>query len=158
VAALYPEGPASKGYTSVVNGRHYDRLQGLLDDAKAKGARVVATGPSPDRAKVRAHTIPPTLVLDFHDDMRIMQEEIFGPVLPIVTYGDLDEAIAYVGARPRALFYYFGSSATNRTRVLSQTISGGVTIIGTLLHYVQEDLPFGGVGPSGLGAYQRRSP
>ena len=154
VAALYPEGPASMDYTSIVNGRHYDRLQGLLDDAKAKGARVVATGPSPERAKARAHTIPPTLVLDVHDDMRIMQEEIFGPVLPIVTYGDLDEAIAYVGARPRPLsLYYFGSSATNRTRVLTQTTSGGVTINGTLLHYVQEDLPFGGVGPSGFGAY-----
>ena len=154
VAALYPEGPASDDYTSIVNVRHYDRLRGLLDDAQAKGARVVETGPSPERAKSRAHTLAPTLVLDVHDDMRIMQEEIFGPVLPIVTYRDLDEAIAFVNARPRPLaLYYFGSSATNRTRVLTRTTSGGVTINGTLLHYVQDDLPFGGVGASGFGAY-----
>jgi len=153
VAALYPEGPASEDYTSIVNVRHYERLRGLLDDARAKGARVVDTGPS-EHAKRRAHTLPPTLVLNVHDDMRIMQEEIFGPVLPIVTYRDLDDAIAFVNARPRPLgLYYFGSSASNRRQVLTRTTSGGVTINGTLLHYVQDDLPFGGVGASGFGAY-----
>ena len=154
VAALYPEGPASEDYTSIVNVRHYERLRGLLDDARAKGARVVETGPSPEHAKRRAHTLPPTLVLNVHDDMRIMQEEIFGPVLPIVTYRDLDEAIAFVNARPRPLgLYYFGSSAPNRRQVLTRTTSGGVTINGTLLHYAQDDLPFGGIGASGFGAY-----
>ena len=154
VAALYPEGPASEDYTSIVNVRHYERLRGLLDDARAKGARVVDTGPSPEHAKRRAHTLPPTLVLNVHDDMRIMREEIFGPVLPIVTYRDLDEAIAFVNARPRPLgLYYFGSSAPNRRQVLTRTTSGGVTINGTLLHYVQDDLPFGGIGASGFGAY-----
>lgn len=154
VATLYPEGPASEDYTSIVNVRHYERLRRLLDDARAKGARVVETGPSPEQAKRIAHTLPPTLVLNVHDDMRIMQEEIFGPVLPIVTYRELTEAIAFVNARPRPLaLYYFGSSATNRRQVLTRTTSGGVTINGTLLHYVQDDLPFGGVGASGLGAY-----
>ena len=154
VAALYPEGPASEDYTSIVNVRHYERLRGLLDDARAKGARIVETGPSPEHAKRRAHTLPPTLVLNVHDDMRIMQEEIFGPVLPIVTYRDLDDAIAFVNARPRPLgLYYFGSSAPNRRQVLTRTTSGGVTINGTLLHYVQDDLPFGGIGASGFGAY-----
>jgi coniferyl-aldehyde dehydrogenase len=154
VAALYPEGPASQDYTSIVNVRHYDRLRGLLVDAQAKGARIVETGRSPERANGRAHTLPPTLVFNVRDDMRIMQEEIFGPLLPIVTYRDLDEAIAFVSARPRPLgLYYFGSSATNRARVLTRTTSGGVTINGTLMHYVQDDLPFGGVGPSGFGAY-----
>jgi len=154
VAALYPEGPASDDYTSIVNVRHYQRLRGLLDDAEAQGARIVESGPSPERATSRAHTIAPTLVLDVRDDMRIMQEEIFGPVLPIVAYRDLDDAIAFVNARPRPLgLYYFGSSAANQTRVLTRTTSGGVTINGTLLHYAQEDLPFGGVGPSGFGAY-----
>ena len=154
VAALYPEGPVSEDYTSIVNVRHYDRLRGLLDDAQAKGARVVEPQLSPEQAKRRAHTLPPTLVLDVHDDMRIMQEEIFGPVLPIVTYRDLDEAIAFVNARPRPLgLYYFGSSAANRRQVLTRTTSGGVTINGTLLHYVQDDLPFGGIGASGFGAY-----
>jgi coniferyl-aldehyde dehydrogenase len=154
VTALYPEGPASGDYTSIVNLRHYERLRGLLDDARAKGARVVETGLSPEHAKRRAHTLPPTLVLNVHDDMRIMQEEIFGPVLPIVTYRDLDDAIAFVNARPRPLgLYYFGSSASNRRQVLTRTTSGGVTINGTLLHYVQDDLPFGGIGASGFGAY-----
>ena len=154
VASLYPAGPASQDYSSIVNVRHYDRLRGLLEDAQAKGARIVETGPSPELAKRRAHTLPPTLVLDVRDDMRIMQEEIFGPLLPIVTYHDLDEAIAFVNARPRPLaLYYFGSSPTNRTRVLTRTTSGGVTINGTILHFVQDDLRFGGVGPSGFGAY-----
>ena len=154
VAELYPKGPASPDYTSIVSARHYTRLRGLLDDARAKGARVIETGLLPEQARGLAHTLAPTLVLDVRDDMRIMQEEIFGPLLPIVTYRDLDEAIAFVNARPRPLaLYYFGSSAKNRRQVLSRTTSGGVTINGTLLHYAQEDLPFGGVGPSGLGAY-----
>jgi coniferyl-aldehyde dehydrogenase len=154
VAALYPEGAASPDYTSIVNVRHYERLRGLLDDARAKGARVIEAGPSAEQATRRAHTLPPTLVLNVRDDMRIMQEEIFGPVLPIVTYRDLADAIGFVNARPRPLgLYYFGSSATNRTQVLTRTTSGGVTINGTLLHYVQDDLPFGGVGASGFGAY-----
>lgn len=154
VARLYPEGPASQDYTSIVNARHYDRLRALLDDARAKGARIVETGPFPERARSRAHTLPPTLVLEVHDDMKILQEEIFGPVLPIATYAELDDAIAVVNARPRPLaLYWFGSSAAHRTRVLTRTTSGGVSINGTLLHYAQDDLPFGGVGPSGFGAY-----
>ncbi len=154
VAKLYPAGPASEDYTSIVNERHYERLLDLLRDAQEEGARVIETGPSPEQARHRAHTLPPTLILDVHDDMRIMQEEIFGPLLPIVTYRDLDQAIAFVNARPRPLaLYYFGSSATNRARVLERTTSGGVAINGTLLHYVLDDLPFGGVGPSGFGAY-----
>jgi len=154
VAALYPNGPASEDYTSIVNARHYDRLRALLDDARAKGARIVETGRLPEQAKGRARTLAPTLVFNVRDDMRIMQEEIFGPLLPIVTYGHLDEAIAFVNARPRPLgLYYFGSSAANRQKVLTRTTSGGVTINGTILHYAQEDLPFGGIGPSGMGAY-----
>jgi len=154
VAALYPEGPASPDYTSIVNPRHYERLRGLLDDARAKGARVVETGPSPERAKGRAHTLPPTLVFNVDDGMRIMQEEIFGPLLLVVTYRDLGDAIQFVNGRPRPLaLYYFGSSATNRARVLGETTSGGVAINGSLVHYVQDDLPFGGIGPSGFGAY-----
>jgi len=154
VVALYPEGPEAEDYTSIVNERHYERLRGLLDDARGKGARILQTGRAPEQARRRAHTLPPTLVFDVQDGMRLMQEEIFGPVLPIVTYRHLDEAIAFVNARPRALaLYYFGSAAANRRKVLSGTTSGGVTINGTLMHYVQEDLPFGGVGPSGFGAY-----
>jgi coniferyl-aldehyde dehydrogenase len=154
VAALYPEGPASPDYSSIVNSRHHDRLLGLLEDAQAKGARVRETGPAPERARTRAHTLAPTLVFGVRDEMRLMQEEIFGPVLPVIPYRDLEEAIAYVNARPRPLaLYYFGSSAENQRSVLARTTSGGVTVNGTILHYVQEDLPFGGIGPSGFGAY-----
>jgi len=154
VAALYPDGPGSQDYSSILNTRHHERLRGLLDDAQAKGARLMEIGPAAGQPKARAHTLAPTLVFDVRDDMRIMQEEIFGPVLPIVTYRDLSEAIAYVNARPRPLaLYYFGSSSASRRRVLTETTSGGVTVNGTLLHYVQDDLPFGGVGASGTGAY-----
>jgi coniferyl-aldehyde dehydrogenase len=154
VAAMYPSGPASADYTSILSERHFNRLRALLDDARAKGARVINAGPVPDQAQMRAHTLPPTLVLDVTDDMRVMQEEIFGPVLPIVTYRELDEAIARVNARPRPLaLYYFGGSGTTRTKVLTRTTSGNVTINGTLTHYAQDDLPFGGIGASGIGAY-----
>lgn len=101
-----------------------------------------------------AHTLASTFILNVTDDMKIMQEEIFGPVLPIKTYHSLDEAIAYVNSHPRPLaLYYFGHDDDDRRKVLSRTTSGNVTINGSLTHYAQEDLPFGGVGPSGIGAY-----
>jgi coniferyl-aldehyde dehydrogenase len=154
VATMYPDGPASRDYTSIINDRHYKRLRGLLDDARAKGARILAAGPRPEQASTRPRTLPPTLVLGANEGMRIMQEEIFGPVLPIVTYRDLDDAIAYINARPRPLaLYYFGNAGPNRDKVLTRTTSGNVTVNATLLHYAQDDLPFGGVGASGIGAY-----
>ena len=154
VSALYPNGPASDDYTSIINERHYNRLTGLIDDARAKGARVINVGKNQQDASRRAHTLAPMLVLDVKDEMRIMQEEIFGPILPVRSYLDIDEAISYINARPRPLaLYYYGSDDEHRRRVLSRTISGNVTINATLMHYAQDDLPFGGVGPSGMGAY-----
>lgn len=154
VASLYPNGPASDDYTSIINDRHYARLTGLIDDARAKGARILQVGRKPADPRGRPHTLAPTIVLDAKDNMRIMQEEIFGPVLPVLPYRDIDEAIAYVNARPRPLaLYYYGSDGESRRKVLSRTTSGNVTINGTLMHYAQDDLPFGGVGPSGMGAY-----
>ena len=154
VAALYPTGPASNDYSSIINDRHFARLTGLIDDAHAKGARILEAGPQAGEAGRRPHTLAPTIVLDARDDMRIMQEEIFGPVLPVLPYRDIDEAIAYVNARPRPLaLYYYGGDGEDRRKVLSRTTSGNVTINGTLMHYAQDDLPFGGVGPSGMGAY-----
>jgi coniferyl-aldehyde dehydrogenase len=154
VAGLYPNGPASDDYTSILNDRHYARLNELLDDARSKGARVVESGPKPSDANSRPHTLAPMIVLGATDEMRVMQEEIFGPVLPILTYRQIDEAIAHINARPRPLaLYYFGDSGEDRRKVLARTTSGNVTINGTLMHYAQDDLPFGGVGPSGMGAY-----
>ncbi|MFL1873636.1 coniferyl aldehyde dehydrogenase [Hansschlegelia beijingensis] len=154
VATLYPDGPTSDDYTSIINDRHFARLNTMVNDARAKGARVREVGAAPENAAKRPHTLAPTIVLGASDDMAIMQEEIFGPVLPILPYRDLDGAIAYVNARPRPLaLYYFGGDDADRAKVLSRTTSGNVTINGTIMHYAQDDLPFGGVGPSGMGAY-----
>ncbi|WP_420177712.1 coniferyl aldehyde dehydrogenase [Kerstersia gyiorum] len=157
VHALYPDGPTSADYTSIINERHHARLTGLIEDARAQGARILEIGAKPKDASLRAHTLAPTLILNVTDDMKIMQEEIFGPVLPIKTYHSLDEAIAYVNSHPRPLaLYYFGHDDDDRRKVLSRTTSGNVTVNGSLTHYAQEDLPFGGVGPSGIGAYHGR--
>ena len=154
VASFYADGPTSEHYTSIINERHYARLQGLIDDARAKGARIIEVGNRPGDASRRPNTLAPTVVLGVTDDMRIAHEEIFGPVLPIFPYRDIDDAIAYVNARPRPLaLYYFGADDEDRRKVLSRTTSGNVTINGTIMHIAQDDLPFGGVGPSGMGAY-----
>jgi coniferyl-aldehyde dehydrogenase len=154
VRTLYPNGPADGDYTSIIDERRYCRLQTLLEDARAKGARVIELGSVGGDGGGRPHTLAPTVVLGGTDDMAIMQEEIFGPVLAVVAYRDLDEAIGYINARPRPLaLYYFGHNGADRRKVLSRTISGNVTINDTLLHFAQEDLPFGGVGASGIGAY-----
>jgi coniferyl-aldehyde dehydrogenase len=97
---------------------------------------------------------PPKLLIGVTDEMAVMQEEIFGPILPVVTYDALDDAIAYVNARPRPLaLYFFGNDTASQRRVVERTTSGGVLINDTILHYAQDDLPFGGIGPSGMGAY-----
>ena len=98
--------------------------------------------------------MPLHIVRDVTDDMILMQEEIFGPILPLCRYGDIDGAIAEVNRRDRPLgLYYFGSDAAERRRVLDRTVSGGVTLDDVIFHIGQEDLPFGGIGPSGMGAY-----
>ena len=154
VRSRYPDGPASGDFTSVINERHYGRLRALLDEARAKGARVIEVGANPEAARSRPHTLAPTVVLGATADMGILNEEIFGPVLPIVPYRDIDDAIAHINAGPRPLaLYYFGGNGEDRRKVLERTTSGNVTINDTLLHYAQDDLPFGGVGASGMGAY-----
>ena len=152
IDALYPDIASNPDYSWVVNDRHFARLTGLVEDAKAKGTRVVEIGAKPHDRQSRLFR--PTLLLDVTDDMAVMQEEIFGPILPVVTYDELDDAIAYVNARPRPLaLYYFGTDAQSQQMVLERTTSGGVLINDTILHYAQDDLPFGGVGLSGMGAY-----
>lgn len=154
VTTLYPDGPASVDYTCIVNDRHYTRLNDLLRDAEDKGAQVLKAGPQVDASRLRPRTIAPAVVLRATDDMKVMREEIFGPILPVISYRNIDEAISYINARPRPLaLYYFGTNGSDRREVLSRTTSGGVTINNTLMHFVQDDLPFGGVGASGIGAY-----
>jgi coniferyl-aldehyde dehydrogenase len=156
VAKLYPDIASNPDYTSIVNDRHYARLAGLLNDARNKGARVIeVAGPaSPGSMTTHPRTIVPTIVLDVTDEMNVMRDEIFGPILPVVPYRDLEDAIGYVNSRPRPLaLYFFGTDGPARQLVLERTTSGGVSINETNLHYAQHDIPFGGIGPSGMGAY-----
>ncbi len=154
VARFYPDGPASPDYTSIVSDRHYERLKGLVEDARRRGSRVMAVGANSKDGAERPRTLAPTLIVGAGDDSAVMQEEIFGPILPVRTYRTLDEAIDFVNARPRPLaLYYFGERDPECERVLERTTSGNVGINNTLLHVAQDDLPFGGIGPSGMGAY-----
>ena len=155
VSKMYPTLKNNPDYTSVVNQRHYDRLQGYIADAKAKGAEVVEINPAhEDFSQQPHHRIPPTLIIDPTDDMTVMQDEIFGPILPVKTYAKIDEAIDYVNAHPRPLgLYYFGTDKDEERKVLDSTTSGGVSVNEVVFHVAQDDLPFGGVGPSGMGAY-----
>jgi coniferyl-aldehyde dehydrogenase len=153
-ARLYPTIQDNPDYTSIVNERHYQRLQGLIEDARARGARVIELVGDGAPADPSRRKLVPTVLLDVDDGMRVMQEEIFGPILPIVVRDTLDDAIGYVNARERPLaLYWFGHDAARQRHVLAHTLAGGVTINDTLLHIAQEGLPFGGVGPSGQGHY-----
>ena len=155
VTTMYPTLKDNPDYSSVINQRHYDRLMGYIDDAKSKGAEIVEINPAREDFRQQPfHKIPPTVVLNPTDDMKIMQDEIFGPLLPVKTYGKMDEAIAYVNDHPRPLgLYYFGRDRAEQQRVLSGTTSGGVSVNDVIMHVAMEDLPFGGIGPSGMGAY-----
>lgn len=155
VSKMYPTLKNNPDYTSVINQRHFDRLQGYIADAKAKGAEVVEINPAhEDFSQQPHHRIPPTLIIDPTDDMTVMQDEIFGPILPVKTYAKIDEAIEYVNAHPRPLgLYYFGTDKVEERKVLDSTTSGGVSVNEVVFHVAQDDLPFGGVGPSGMGAY-----
>lgn len=153
VAAGYPAMGSTPDFTSIVSEQHFTRLSSYLDDARSQGAEIVelAPGVAPDKVSRR---MPPVVLLKVNDNMRVMQDEIFGPLLPVVIYHDLDQAIAYVNDRPRPLaLYYFDNDNARIQRVLDQTVAGGVTINDTLLHIAQDDLPFGGVGFSGMGCY-----
>lgn len=152
VRSAYPGGTSDKDYGSIISQRHYDRLVGLVEDAKQKGAKVREVGVT--SAPPRTRTYPPTIIMGATPQMTVMQQEIFGPLLPIVSYRQLSDAISFVNAKPRPLaLYMFSDRRANVAEVLERTTSGNVTINDTLLHYAQDDLPFGGVGPSGMGAY-----
>jgi coniferyl-aldehyde dehydrogenase len=151
---LYPAFRGNPDYTSIVSERHLQRLRDLVKDAGARGARVIEIEPSTDAIGRSDRQMAPTLLLDVTDDMRVMREEIFGPVLPIVPYDTLADALRYVNQRDRPLaLYWFGTNRAARDQVLAGTIAGGVSVNDTLLHIAQEELPFGGIGPSGQGHY-----
>ncbi|WP_323122944.1 coniferyl aldehyde dehydrogenase [Burkholderia alba] len=152
VARLYPDFASNPDFASIISDRHFARLQTLASDAKAAGARL---HPLADGANTRVpRRFTPTVVTQAPEYAAVMQEEIFGPLLPLVPYDELDDAIAYVNARPHPLaLYLFEESRRVVDRVLRETISGGVSVNETLMHTACGSLPFGGVGQSGMGAY-----
>lgn len=155
-AAMYPTLLHNPEYTSVVNERHFQRLQAYLEDLAERGAQALAINPGKEdfSTQVNSYKIPPTLLVKPPEDSKVMEEEIFGPLLPIRTYRDFEETIDYVNAHPRPLAaYYFGRDKAEEEAVLKRTTSGGVCINDVIMHVGQEDLPFGGIGPSGMGAY-----
>jgi coniferyl-aldehyde dehydrogenase len=158
VKRLYPRLAANPDYTAIVNERHYRRLVGYVDEAKSHGAQVIELNPAGEPLFPEDRRLPPTLILQPDPHLKVMQEEIFGPILAVCGYRTLDDAIAFVNARPRPLaLYYFGADRAGREAVLSRTVSGGVTVNDTLLHVAVEGLPFGGIGASGMGAYHGKA-
>jgi coniferyl-aldehyde dehydrogenase len=153
VAARYGDFSEADDYTRIVNDAQYARLRGYLDDARARGCEVIELATiDPVRAQ-RERLLPPTLVLDPPDDTTLMREEIFGPILPVRGYHGLEEALAVVRAHARPLALYpFSRDRATVERILARTSSGGVTVNDTLLHFGVHELPFGGIGPSGMGA------
>lgn len=150
VRCAYPELANSPDYTSIASERQFQRLTAWLAEARARGATIIELGDSDPARRVLA----PTLVVGAPADVRLMQEEIFGPILPLVPADSVDAAIAYVNASPRPLaLYHFDHDRKRIRRVLERTIAGGVTINDTILHIAQSELPFGGIGPSGMGVY-----
>lgn len=155
VHAMYPTLLDNDDYASVVTDRHFDRLRDMVEDARGKGADVIEINPGDESfADTNARKMPLTVLRNVTEDMAAMQEEIFGPVLPVKTYRHVDQAIEYINEHDRPLgLYYFGTDDGEREQVLTRTISGGVTVNDVIFHVSPEDLPFGGVGASGIGSY-----
>jgi len=156
VATMYPTLLDNAQYTSVINERHYQRLNGYLEEARERGVKVIEINPAGEDFSQQqgTHKIPPTLIPEPPEDLKLLQEEIFGPLLPIRTYREFSETVDYINSRPRPLAaYYFGDDAEEQNSVETRTTSGGMCINDVIMHISQEDLPFGGVGPSGMGSY-----
>lgn len=153
---FYPAGLLDNDdYTAIVNQRHWLRVQSYLDELKTRGTRVVQHNLAGENfSQAERHKLPPTLVIEPADDLRVMTDEIFGPLLSLKGYDNLDQVIHFINARPRPLaLYYFGYDKAEVNRLLTETTSGGVTINDAAQHVAFPDLPLGGVGNSGMGAY-----
>lgn len=157
VARLFPTIAGNPDYAAIINPRQHERLQALLAQAEGEGARLRVIDPGATGASAAtdaSRQMAPVLVFGTPAGSRLLSEEIFGPILPVLTYDTLDQAIEHINARPRPLaLYWFGSDNAARDQVLTRTVSGGVTVNDTLMHIAHENLPFGGVGDSGWGAY-----
>jgi coniferyl-aldehyde dehydrogenase len=151
VARAYPGFTTNPDYTTIISEHHARRIEGLLAEARSKGATLFPLSPATPGP---AQLIAPMLVLGATDDMQLMQQEIFGPVLPLRPYQRIDEAIEEINRRPRPLaLYYFGRDGAEEHELLNRTRSGGVTVNDVAMHFLAQELPFGGVGASGMGEY-----
>ena len=154
VARMYPQLQENPDYTRIIDAAHYRTLAHLLNDARQKGAQAIQINPAKETCDENNRVFPPTLLLDVTDDMNVMRDEIFGPILPVVPYQTLNDAIDYINARPHPLaLYYFDSNSSRVNNVLARTTAGGVTVNDCIFHVGQTRLPFGGIGPSGMGHY-----
>ena len=152
-ARLYPSLRNNSDYTAIINPRQHQRLQQWIQDARSKGARITLINPKNESFE-GTRKMPLHIVQDGTEDMSVMQEELFGPILPLVPYQQLDEAIHYINERARPLaLYLFTYNTAEQKIILEHTHAGGVSINDTLMHIAQDDLPFGGIGPSGMGHY-----
>lgn len=152
-STYYPSLKSNRDYTSIISERQRDRLLATIKDAKEKDAIVTEINPSNDNFE-GSRKLPMHVVTNVSDDMRVMEEEIFGPILPIVPYETLGDAISYVNERDRPLaLYYFDWDHARAEKILNETHSGGVCINEVMTHVIVDDMPFGGVGPSGMGHY-----
>ncbi len=153
--AMFPTLKDNPDYTAMISERHFERVRHYVDDARTKGATIIEINPSKENFNQQEHRrIPPTLILDATREMAVMQDEIFGPLLPIITCNTIAHAIDQINAHDRPLaLYYFGSDKDEQERIINSTTSGGVCINDVIMHCAQENLPFGGIGPSGMGAY-----
>lgn len=150
ITVHYPDLMNNESYSSIITAGHKQRLLDLLNDAESKGARIVSFG----EQILESNKMPVYLVFGATHDMRVMQEEIFGPILPVLNYKSFNEAIEYVNSHPNPLaLYYFGEDKAEIQLIQTQTLSGALTINETLMHIAIDDLPFGGVGASGMGHY-----
>ena len=149
--AMYPDFTNNEDYTSIINEQQFLRLQAWLTEAKEKGAQVI---PLVESSDMPSRKMPLTIVTKVNDDTALMQEEIFGPILPIVGYDTLAEAISYINDRPRPLaLYLYSYDQDIQQQVLTHTHAGGVCINDAAIQVAQDDMPFGGIGPSGMGHY-----
>lgn len=154
VAKMYPRLVANQDYTRIIDAAHYRVLARHLEDAELKGARAIPINPAGEACDEENRVFAPTLLVNVNDGMTVMQEEIFGPILPVVPYETLEDAVAYINARPHPLaMYYFDAKSSRVKDVLARTMAGGVTVNDCIFHVGQTGLPFGGIGPSGMGQY-----
>jgi coniferyl-aldehyde dehydrogenase len=158
IAGQFPTVQGNDDFVACINERHFDRVKAYIDEARERGARIVPLCPEGEEFSSREeHKIALHLIVDPDDDLACMQDEIFGAVLNIKTYSDLGPVLEFINDRERPLaLYYFGDNKAEEQRVIDETISGGVSINNVAMHVACDDLPFGGVGHSGIGNYRGR--